>query len=160
MERKINFDPKKMKNKSFTASIEVFKSPHEVFNSITKDVAKWWGGKDLQGSSEKLNDEFVIHHPGAHYSKQKLVEVIPNKKIVWLVTESTLHWLQKDKNEWADTKMIFEISIKADKTVLYFTHKGLVPEKECYTLCQEGWNTVIKKYLFHFIIDGKPHFIL
>ena len=41
---------------NFTATIEVSKSPQEVFNSITNDVAKWWGGKDLKGNSITLND--------------------------------------------------------------------------------------------------------
>jgi hypothetical protein len=40
-----------MENKSFTASIEVSKSPQIVFRSITNDVAKWWGGKDLEGKT-------------------------------------------------------------------------------------------------------------
>jgi hypothetical protein len=75
-----------MENKNYTVDIEVARSPEDVFKHITNDVAKWWGGKDLEGSSTKLNDEFIVDHPGAHYSKQKLVEVIPNKKIVWLVT--------------------------------------------------------------------------
>ena len=147
-----------MENKGFTVTIEVAKSPQSVFRSITNDVAKWWGGKDLQGNSTKLNDEFIINHPGAHYSKQKLVEVIQDKKIMWLVTESTLDWLQKDKHEWKNSKMIFEIVPKGDKTVLHFTHDGLVPEKECYLLCHEGWNAVIKDYLFYFITEGKPQF--
>jgi uncharacterized protein YndB with AHSA1/START domain len=147
-----------MENKNFTATIEVAKSPESVFKSITSDVAKWWGGKDFEGSSKKLNDEFIIHHPGAHYSKQKLVEVVPGKKIVWFVTESTLYWLKKDQHEWANTKMIFEISTKGNKTILHFTHEGLVPEKECYAKCEQGWSMVIKDWLFHFITDCKPHF--
>ena len=144
-----------MESINFTATIEVEKSPQSVFKSITNDVSKWWGGKDLKGNSTKLNDEFIINHPDAHYSNQKLIEVIPNKKVVWLVTESTLHWLQKDKHEWKNTKMIFEIAQKGDKTILHFTHEGLVPEKECYSLCHEGWNTVIKDYLFNYITYGK-----
>ena len=147
-----------MAKKDFTATIELEKSSQDVFKTITNDVAKWWGGKDLEGSSTKLNDEFVVHHPGAHYSKQKLVEVIPGKKIVWLVTESELSWLKKDKNEWTNTKMIFEIATNEDKTILHFTHEGLVPEKECFVMCSQGWNMVIKDYLFYFITDGKPHF--
>ena len=147
-----------MESKNFTATIELAKSPQIVFKSITNDVPKWWGGKDLKGNSTRLNDEFIINHPNAHFSNQKLVEVIPNKKIVWLVTESTLHWLQKDKHEWKNTKMIFEIAQKGDKTILHFTHEGLVPEKECYSLCHEGWNTVIKDYLFNYINKGKTHF--
>ena len=147
-----------MENKSFTATIEVAKSPQVIFKSITSDVAKWWGGNDLTGNSTKLNDEFIIDHPNAHYSKQRLVEVIPDKKVVWLVTESTLNWLQKNKHEWKNTKMIFEITTNGDKTTLHFTHEGLVPEQECFSLCSQGWNTVIKDYLFHLITDGKPHF--
>jgi hypothetical protein len=139
---------------SFTATIEVSKSPAEVFKSIT-DVSKWWGGKDFEGSSTKLNDEFVVHHPGAHYSKQKLIEVIPDKKIVWLVTNSTLNWLKKDVHEWENTKMIFEISAKGGKTVLHFTHEGLVPGKECHEKCEQGWTMVIKDWLFNYIMTGE-----
>jgi hypothetical protein len=148
-----------MENKSFTATIEVAKSPQIVFKSITNDVPKWWGGKDLEGNSTKLNDEFIINHPGAHYSKQRLVEVIPDNKVVWLVTESALNWLQKDKHEWKNTKMIFEITTNGDKTILHFTHEGLVPEKECFAMCSQGWSMVIKDYLFYLITDGKAHFI-
>ncbi len=142
-----------MQNNSYTAIIEVAQSSEVVFNHIN-DVSKWWS-KDFEGSSTKLNDEFVICHPGAHYSKQKLVEMVPDKKVAWLVTESELDWLEKDKHEWTNTKMIFEITIKKDKTVLHFTHEGLVPEMECYERCQQGWNMVIKERLFNFIADGK-----
>jgi hypothetical protein len=138
---------------SFTATIEVAKSQQEVFNCI-KEVPKWWS-KDFEGSSINLNDEFIIHHPERHYSRQKLVEVIPGKKIVWLVTESKLNWLQKDRSEWTNTKMIFEISIDNGKTILRFTHEGLVPEKECYEMCSKGWSTVIKDWLFNYITNDK-----
>jgi hypothetical protein len=142
-----------MNNQSYTATIEVLQSPEEVFNRI-KEVSKWWS-KDFEGSSSKLSDEFIIHHPGAHYSKQRLVEVVPNKKIVWLVTESKLDWLEKDKQEWTNTKMVFEITTEGAKTVLHFTHEGLVPEKECYARCVQGWDLVIKERLFNFITEGK-----
>ena len=98
-----------MEKKDFTATIELEKSTQDVFKTITEDVAKWWGGNDLEGSSTKLNEEFVIQHSGAHYSKQKLVEVIPDRKVVWLVTSSHLNWLEKDKGEWTNTKIVFEI---------------------------------------------------
>jgi hypothetical protein len=145
--------------KGYSINLEITANAKEVFNHII-DVSKWWGGKDLEGNTTKLNDEFIINHPGAHYSKQKLVEIVRNQKVVWLVTESTMGWLKKDKHEWKNTKMIFEIMPKGDKAVLHFTHEGLVPEKECYALCHEGWNTVIKDYLFRFITEGEPHFLL
>ena len=146
------------KQSNFQATIEVERSGREVFKAITVDVAKWWGFKDLKGSSTKLNDEFIIHHPGAHYSKQKVVEIIPDKKVVWLITESEMSWLEKDKHEWTNTKMIFEITVEGDKTLLHFTHEGLVPEKESYVRCSEGWNMVIKDWLYTLIMYRIPHF--
>jgi hypothetical protein len=142
-----------MKNQNYKATIELTNSPQDVFNHI-KDVSKWWS-KEFEGSSSKLNDEFVIYHPDRHYSKQKLIEVIPDKKVVWLVTDSKLNWIEKDKYEWTNTKMVFEISTKGDKTVLHFTHEGLVPEKECYAMCEKGWSMVIKEWLFNYITDDK-----
>src|SRR5450432_1049120 len=99
-----------MKNQNYTATIEVAKSPKDVFNHIN-DVSKWWS-KDFEGRSTKLNDEFIISHGNRHYSKQKLVEVVPDKKVVWLVTESNLNWIEKDKTEWTNTKMVFELTPK------------------------------------------------
>lgn len=145
------------RSKSYTAIIEVANSPDEIFERITNDVAKWWGGKDLSGSSTHLNDEFIVDHPGAHYSKQRLVEVIPVKKVVWHVTESKLSWL-KDEEEWTNTKMVFEISAKSYSCLLHFTHEGLVPEKECYARCSEGWSMVIKDRLYNLIMYGKAYF--
>lgn len=142
-----------MTSQSYTATIEVANTPDDVFNHIT-DVSKWWS-KDFEGCSANLNDEFVICHPGQHYSKQRLTEVVPGKKVVWLVTDSKLSWLEKDKEEWTNTKIIFEIILKGDKTVLHFTHEGLVPEKECYIRCTQGWDMVIKDWLLRFITSGK-----
>jgi hypothetical protein len=143
-----------MKNNNYHTSIEVSQSPKEVFNAL-KNVSNWWS-TEFEGNSAKLNDEFIIHHPGMHYSKQKLVEVIPDKKIVWLVTESSLDWLKNDKQEWTNTKMIFEIESKDHHTILHFTHEGLLPEKECYAMCEKGWNLIINDWLFHLITVGSP----
>ena len=142
-----------MDNKSYTTKVELHERPEDVFNCIN-DVQKWWS-RDFEGSSTVLNDEFVIHHPGSHYSKQKLIEVNPGVKIVWLVTESTLNWLKGNKDEWTNTRMIFEISGDTEKTILQFTHEGLVPGKECYSRCTDGWNFVINDRLFNYISNNK-----
>ncbi len=129
-----------MESKSYTTTIEVAKSPSDVFNHVI-DVSKWWNKEDFEGDSTTLNDEFIIHHVGRHYSKQKLAEVISDEKIVWLVTESELNWIEKDTHEWTDTKLVFEITAYDDKTVLRFTHEGLVPEMECYAQVEESWKS-------------------
>ena len=136
----------------FTTTILVDQTPKEVFNAIN-NVGGWWQG-EIKGSTGKLNDEFTYRIEKFHFSKQKLIEVIPNKKVVWLVTESKLNFI-KDKSEWTGTKIIFEISKIDNKTQLRFTHRGLVPKIECYGDCSNGWSQLIRRSLFSLITTGK-----
>ena len=115
-----------MERHNFTVSLLVDQSPNEVFRTIT-NVREWWSGlysEVIEGATEKLNDEFTFRAgDGVHYSKQKLVEIVPNKKLVWLVTESELNFLKK-KDEWNGTKISFQISKKGEKTRVVFTHEA------------------------------------
>jgi hypothetical protein len=67
----------------FTASFVVDQSPEEVFEAIN-NVRGWWG-EDVNGSSAKVGDEFTYRVQDIHYSKLRVVERIPNEKVVWLV---------------------------------------------------------------------------
>ena len=137
-----------MENKNFTATIEVAKSPQEVFNCL-QEVPKWWS-KDYEGSSALLNDEFIIHHPGRHYSKNKVVELELNKKVAWLVIESIR---KTDNYKWTGTKMIFELTPMGDNTQATFTYDGVILENE-YDRLVQICDFVIKEKLYNLIIDS------
>ncbi len=141
-----------MKEQDYTVSITVNATPQEAFKSINS-VSKWWT-ENLEGSSQKLDDEFTVRFGDVHVSTQKLVEVIPDKKVVWLVTDSKLNFV-KDKHEWTDTKISFEIAEKGGKTQINFTHIGLVPQVECYSGCTNAWGQYIKGSLFKLLNEGK-----
>ena len=102
---------------------------------------------------KSTNDIFTTHF-GETFVTFKVVEVVPQKKIVWLVTDCYLHWL-KDKTEWTNTKLSFEISTENDETKILFTHIGLAPEVECYNDCRKGWDQYIKDSLLKLITEGK-----
>ena len=138
-------------NQSFTTNFTVDQSPHQVFKAIT-NVKGWWS-KNISGDTQNQNDEFVFDVPGVHYSKQRLIEVIPDKKIVWLVTEANMTFL-KQPDEWVGTKIIFEISQENGKTKLTFTHEGLVPEIECYMACMPAWTQYIERSLYQLVVTG------
>ena len=133
-----------MTTQDFTYTFLVDQKPEEVFNAIT-NVRGWWSEK-LEGESAKLNDEFTYHYKDLHWSHQKLVDVIPNKRIEWLVTDSRLNFI-KDKKEWNGTTIIFQISRVKDKTQLRFTHVGLVPQLECFDACSGGWTYYLNSLL-------------
>lgn len=130
-----------MKKENFTYSFTSSKTPGEIFELLL-DIEQWWSGlyeETIKGKSHKLNDEFSFEAGnGIHYSKQKLVELIPGKRIVWQVTDSKLNFLT-DPGEWANTKICFDISGEGNKTMVTFTHDGLVPRIECYDQCSDAW---------------------
>ena len=141
-----------MNSKNFSIAFDVDQTPQEVFNAVNS-VTKWWI-EEIQGHSSKLNDEFSVQFfVDVHYSKQKLIEVVPDKKVVWLITDSNLSFLQ-NKQEWTNTQVVFEISKNGDKTRLQFTHVGLTPTVECYKDCSGGWNQYIGS-LHKLITTGK-----
>jgi Activator of Hsp90 ATPase homolog 1-like protein len=143
-----------MKTKDYSTTITAEATVEQAFNSINH-VAGWWT-ENMEGSSRKLNDEFSVRFGDVHYSKQKLAEFIPDTKVVWLVTEGRLNFVE-DKKEWTGTKIIFEIFEKDNKTQVRFTHQGLVPEVECYDACSNAWSEYIHGSLLNLINTGKGH---
>lgn len=141
-----------MKTQDLTFTLIVDQTPEVVFNAVN-NVRGWWS-ETLEGDSEKLNDEFIYRYHDMHYSKQRLVEVVPNQKVVWLVLDSYLSFIE-DKTEWTGTKISFEITRVQDKTQLLFTHHGLNPEVECYNACFDGWSHYIKGSLVELIAKGE-----
>lgn len=145
-------DEKNLSGSNFTTTFFVDQNPKEVFNAIN-NVRGWWQG-EIEGNSEKEGDEFTYRMKDIHYSKQRLMEVVPGKKIEWLITDSKLNFLE-NKTEWTGTKILFEISEINNKTQLRFTHIGLVPAIECYGACSNGWSKLIQESLLSLITTGK-----
>src|ERR1044072_1553224 len=133
-----------MNNQDFTTTILFDQTPQEVFNAIN-NVRGWWS-QEIEGNTEKLNDEFTYHYKEMHRSKMKIIESIANRKIVWLVLDNYFSF-NTDKTEWTGTKIIFEIAEKNNQTQLHFTHQGLVPAYECYDACVSGWTQYIEHSL-------------
>ena len=122
----------------------------EALDAISR-VTEWWAS-DFEGSSQKLDDVFTVHF-GEVSVTFRIVEVVPGKKIVWLVTDCNLTWL-KDIKEWNGTRLEWEVSTVKNKTQISMTHVGLVPGIECYNDCETGWNFHIGTSLFKLITEG------
>jgi hypothetical protein len=138
--------------KDFTTTIVVDESPKAVFDAIN-NVRGWWS-QEIEGDTDGLNSVFKYHYRDVHICKMRIVEFIPEKKIVWLVLENHFNFIQ-DQSEWVGTKVIFKISQKGGKTELHFTHQGLVPDYECFDICFKAWTQYIQESLVSLITTGR-----
>jgi len=141
-----------MTTSDFTTTILVDQTQEEAFTAIN-NVRGWWS-EEIEGRTDKLNEEFTYHYKDVHRCKMRIIEFVPNKKVVWHVLDNYFNFT-KDKGEWKDTKISFEISKKGDKTEVNFTQFGLVPEYECFDICSDAWSQYIQQSLLSLITTGK-----
>ena len=142
----------RMTTSDFSTSITVERTPEQVFDAIN-NVRGWWS-ESVEGNTDRLNGEFLYYYKDVHISKMKIVELVPNKKVVWLVLDNNFNFTD-DKTEWKGNKIIFDILEKGDKTELRFTQVGLVPAYECYNVCRDAWTSYIQGSLKDLIMTGK-----
>jgi hypothetical protein len=137
----------------YSAKITVDETPEQAYAAIN-NVRGWWTGEPgIGGITDKIGEEFTYTYKPYHYSKQKITELVPGKRIVWHITESNLSFIE-DKDEWTGTDIVFEISKKGGKTEVRFTHRGLVPKIECYSACSDAWGSYITGSLRKLIASG------
>ncbi len=141
-----------MNETSYSTSFTVNQTPAEVFAAIL-NIRGWWS-EEIEGETDKLGAEFTYHFQDVHRCTMKLIELIPNQKIVWHVVTNYFSFT-KDTTEWTDTELVFEVSEKDGKTEVRFTHVGLVPEYECFDVCSNAWGTYIQGSLKNLITTGK-----
>ncbi len=142
---------KNMAAPDFTTTFFVSQTPAEVFAAVN-NVRGWWQG-EVEGNTDSIGDEFTYRMKDIHYSRQRVIEMIPSQKITWLVTDSQLNFLNS-KTEWTGTQIHFDITAINNKTQLRFTHAGLVTEIECYESCANAWTRLIQESLFSLVTTG------
>lgn len=138
-------------DRNYETRFTVNKDPQTVFGAII-DTRKWWSG-DIEGDTEQLGDIFTYRYKDLHYSKQKVTELVPGKRVTWNVLEASLNFVG-DKTEWAGTTIVFDIIEHGDTTDLVFTHVGLKPTVECYDMCSDAWRALIQGSLKELIETG------
>ncbi len=143
-----------MSTEGFTTTFTVDETPEAVFAAIN-DVRGWWQAKPgIEGTTDQLGAEFTYRYEPHHWSRQRITELVPGKKVVWLVVDSELSFVE-DKKEWTGTQMVFDIARKGGKTEVRFTHIGINPGVECYGACSKGWSSLINDDLKRLIRAGR-----
>ena len=126
---------------SLSYTFVVDQPPEAAFAAIL-DTRAWWVDGKIDGPTDELGAEFVYRYKDLHYSKQKVTELVPGKRVAWQVLDSSLSFVE-DKTEWNGTTITFDIARKNDKTEVRFTHVGLGPDDECYDQCSSAWGSYV-----------------
>jgi hypothetical protein len=141
-----------MNSQDFTASFTVDKSPREVFAAINH-VRGWWS-EDIDGRTDQLGADFKYRYKNVHLCTLQIVELVPDKKVTWLVRDNFFSFTE-DKTEWNGTTITFDIAKKGKQTEIRFTHAGLNPDIECFDSCSDAWSSYINGSARKLIAAGK-----
>lgn len=141
-----------MQQQDFTVTLLTDHTAHEAFNAIN-NVRGWWS-EEVKGGTDKLHDEFDYHYKDVHSCRMRITELVPDKKVVWLVLDNYFNFI-KDQSEWKGNTIHFDISPEGNQTRIRFTHQGLVPAYECYEICFNAWTDYLQNSLLQLITTGK-----
>ncbi len=140
-----------MKQDNFSSSFTVNANAADAMKKIC-NVPGWWG-VSFTGSAERHGDTFIIKMGGDSFFNCTVTDIVPGKRMAWLVTDCNMPWYA-DKKEWAGTRMTFDLKEHDDSTDIRFTHEGLTPDMECYPDCAPGWDHWIKTSLASYLSTG------
>ena len=83
------------KKQYYHKSIITNVSAEEAFIKISS--VSQWRTANFKGSAKNLNDVFTVRF-GENKVTLKVMEVVTNKKLVWLVTDCHMVWLKNKPN--------------------------------------------------------------
>ena len=135
----------------FTTSFVVDQTPAQAFSAIN-DPRAWWSPR-IDGDTDRLGAEFHYDNSPVHEATMRIVELVPDEKVVWLCVDNTFDFIE-DRTEWIGTTLHFEISREGARTRVRFTHAGLVPDYECYDACSNAWSGYVGESLRSLITTG------
>jgi len=141
-----------MENQNYNCVINANISAAAAVDAIN-NVAAWWT-EDFEGVSQNEGDVFTVRF-GTIYKIFKVTEMQPGKRVVWLVTDCYMSWIE-NKTEWTGTSIVWDVTGDEGSAQINMTHVGLIPEKECYTDCEKGWNYYLKESLLKLVNGQQP----
>lgn len=139
---------------SYSTSLAVKSSAAKVLEALSTKIEDWWGDQDKP--AQQLGDIFTISW-GEPWYQFKVVEYIPNKKVVWECIDSNqiIGDLEGVQKEWVGTQLKWTINtVNENEIELHFKHEGLVPEFICYDVCSNTWDSFIAVNLKEYL-EGK-----
>ena len=116
--------------------IQIKASAEKVYAAITTEpgLSGWWTGDTVAQPQVGTIAGFGFSNRATLFRMQ-IVELKPNRRVVW-------HCLG-DIDEWAGTKLIWELSEIDNATELRFAHRQWRSTKAWFALCNTTWGALM-----------------
>jgi uncharacterized protein YndB with AHSA1/START domain len=117
---------------SYQATKTFESAPGAVFDALTSAdaIANWWTPATGSGAA---GGEITLMFGGQEV-RIRVDETDRPTRVCWTVLVS------EPLPDWAGTTITFEVAPAEDGgTALHFTHHGLTPQLECFSMCRAGW---------------------
>ena len=133
-------------------STKTFESaPGPVFDALTsaEAITSWWAPATGSG----VADGEITLMFGGQEVRIRVDETDQPARVCWTVLAS------EPLPDWAGTTITFDIAPAGDgSAVLHFTHHGLTPQLECFTMCSAGWTQYLASLVDYVDHDGGTAF--
>ena len=126
-------------------------SAEEAYRKVAC-VSEWWNQRST-GKTQVLGDTFKVDF-GETWVEFEVIEAMPNRRMVWRVTDCDLHFV-RDRKEWKDTRVVWDLETRNGTTSVTMTHAGLTPGVECFNACQAGWNFHLGESLLRLLTEDR-----
>lgn len=113
-------------------------APAAVYAALaTKDGLRRWWTEDCDGQTHPGG--VLTFRFGASHKEMRVERLVPDREVAWRCVGAHIAFLER-KDEWVGTTIVFRLVPEGEtRTRVEFEHVGLVPEFECYELCDNGW---------------------
>ena len=143
-------------HKNYSCEVAIFAPASKVYAALTtpEGLKGWWTGTCEVRIGVGAKSAFRF---GETYNVMLTEKLTPDQEVVWRCLEQ-FHKADglRRADEWAATTLRFRLGGSSPSaTVLHFEHVGLVPQLECYQICEHGWNHFLKESLKKYVETGR-----
>jgi len=126
--------------------VGVRSSTHDVYSALAtrQGLAGWWT-TDTRGSCD-LGSVTEFHFGTRGFIKMKVVELNPDRRIVWQVVDGP--------EDWMGNKISFELAQDGEQATVLFKHQGWKEQSEFMHHCSSKWASFMMS-MKAFVESGK-----
>lgn len=148
--------------KNYQKTLTINASPQAVYQALTSGFDQWWTPTQGQYFSCVGDTVKFTFPPQVSYWTFMAKTLTPDSFIELECIEAhhiMLDQLESSTTEWLGSTLQWRLEGQETQTHIHFTHNGLTPELDCYTVCEAGWDFFFMQSLKAYLETGKgtPH---